>query len=187
MIGQHHHGVDRKRMARLREPRRRTQRIDTVRQKAAPPVQQIDGEEPASARHQGAAIVRHGGNDPYVDGPRPARGGAASGSDRLRSYVRPVDAVAHDLCQDGFRDMSSKQYGGFEDCHWIVRSVSCLGSIDRTICSVSSKPRLQREAMVALTPNSLSCSQYSYPALSGGRWGAWRGFTPAPRRATPLA
>src|SRR5215467_10174395 len=85
--------------------------------------------------------------------------------------------------------MSSKQYGGFEDCHWIVRSVSCLGSIDRTICSVSSKPRLQREAMVALTPNSLSCSQYSYPALSGGRWGrgAWRGFTPAPSRATPLA
>src|SRR5215468_3723448 len=111
-------------------------------------------------------------DDPYVDGPRPARGGAARGSDRLRSYVRPVDAVAHDRCQDGFRDMSSKQYGGFEDCHWIVRSVSCLGSIDRTICSVSSKPRLQREAMVALTPNSLSCSQYSYPALSGWAMGA---------------
>ncbi len=61
MIGQHHHGVDRKRVARLREPRRRAQRADIVRQKAASPVQQIDGEEPASARHQGTAIVRHGG------------------------------------------------------------------------------------------------------------------------------
>jgi len=47
--------------------------------------------------------------------------------------------------------MSSKQYGGFEDCHWIARSVSRLGSIDRTICSLSSKLRPQREAIVALT------------------------------------
>jgi hypothetical protein len=33
--------------------------VDMVRQKAASPVQQIDGEEPASAGHEGAAIIRH--------------------------------------------------------------------------------------------------------------------------------
>src|SRR2546422_10144843 len=33
---------------------------------------------------------------PYVDGPRLARDGAASGSDRLRSYVRSIDGGAHD-------------------------------------------------------------------------------------------
>jgi hypothetical protein len=48
---------------------------------------------------------------PYVDGPRLARFGAAYGSKRLRSYVRSVVAVAHDRCQDGFRDASSKQEG----------------------------------------------------------------------------
>jgi hypothetical protein len=31
------------------------------------------------------------------------------GSKRLRSYVRSVDAAAHDRCQDGFRNASSKQ------------------------------------------------------------------------------
>src|SRR5690348_15844030 len=36
------------------------------------------------------------------------------GSKRLRSYVRPVDAVAHDRCQDGLRDASPKQFGGVE-------------------------------------------------------------------------
>jgi hypothetical protein len=34
------------------------------------------------------------------------------GSDRLRSYVRPVVAVAPDRGQDGFRDTRSKQTGG---------------------------------------------------------------------------
>ena len=32
-------------------------------------------------------------------------------SKRLRSYVRPVVAVAHDRCRDGFRNASSKQEG----------------------------------------------------------------------------
>jgi hypothetical protein len=66
MIGQHHHGVDRKRVARLRQPRRLAQRADIVRQKAASPVQQIDGEEPAYAGREGTAIIRHGGNDRLV-------------------------------------------------------------------------------------------------------------------------
>src|SRR6516225_7651937 len=35
-------------------------------------------------------------------------------SDRLRSYVRSVVAVTHDRCQDGIRDVSSKQHGGVE-------------------------------------------------------------------------
>ena len=62
MIGQHHHGVDRKGVARPRKPRRLAQHVDIVRQKASP-VQQIDGEEPASAGYKGTAIIRHGGND----------------------------------------------------------------------------------------------------------------------------
>jgi hypothetical protein len=60
MIGQHHHSVDRKRAARLRKPRRRAQRVDMVRQKAASLVQQIDSEEPASARHK-----RYGDNSAW--------------------------------------------------------------------------------------------------------------------------
>src|ERR1700733_15312173 len=35
-------------------------------------------------------------------------------SKRLRSYVRSVDAVAHDRCQDGFRDTRPKQKFGIE-------------------------------------------------------------------------
>ena len=35
-------------------------------------------------------------------------------TDRLRSYVRSVVAVAHDRCQDGVRDVSSKQGCGFK-------------------------------------------------------------------------
>jgi hypothetical protein len=63
VIRQDHHGVDRKRMARLRDARRVAQRVDMVRQKAALPVQQVDGEEPASAGHEGTAIIWHGGDD----------------------------------------------------------------------------------------------------------------------------
>ena len=57
--------------------------------------------------------------------------------------------------QDGFRDASSKQ-GCDVEHHWVPRSVSRLGSIDHTICSVSSKLRPQREQRwLAITPNSL--------------------------------
>src|SRR5215218_4878959 len=68
--------------------------------------------------------------DPYVDGPRLARGEAACGSDRLRSYVRSVDAVTHDRCQDGFRDASSKHVRGVEPP---LGPAECLASgIDRS-------------------------------------------------------
>ena len=70
------------------------------------------------------------GRDPYVDGPLLARARAGCASDRLRSYVRSVVAVAHDRCQDGFRDARSKQCSGFGS-HWVPRSVSRLG-IDRS-------------------------------------------------------
>jgi hypothetical protein len=41
VIGQHHHGVDGKRVARLRELCRLAQRVDMVRQKAAAPVHRL--------------------------------------------------------------------------------------------------------------------------------------------------
>jgi hypothetical protein len=67
--------------------------------------------------------------DPYVDGPLVARV-CSCDSDRLRSYVRSVVAVAHDRCQDGFRDARSKHpHGVF--CQWVPRIFSRLG-IDRS-------------------------------------------------------
>src|SRR5260370_27302256 len=65
----------------------------------------------------------------YVDGPLVARVCSCE-SDRLRSYVRSVVAVAHDRCQDGFRDARSKQPNGVF-CQWVPRIVSRLG-IDRS-------------------------------------------------------
>src|SRR5262245_62323203 len=52
------------------------------------------------------------------------------GSKRLRSYVRSVDAVAHDRCQDGARDASSKQVG---DAGAPLDPAECLASWDRSI------------------------------------------------------
>src|ERR1700738_4155637 len=63
MIGQHHHGVNRERVARLREPRRLAQHLDMVCQQAPTPVEQIYSEEPASTGHERAAIIRHGGDN----------------------------------------------------------------------------------------------------------------------------
>jgi len=45
-------------------------------------------------------------------------------------------AVHMTACQDGFRDESSKQSRDVKH-RWVPRSVSRLGSIDHTICSVS--------------------------------------------------
>jgi hypothetical protein len=66
----------------------------------------------------------------YVDGPLLASALAECGSDRLRSYVRSVVAVAHDRCQDGFRNTSSKHFCGIAAP---LRSTECLASrIDRS-------------------------------------------------------
>ena len=50
--------------------------------------------------------------------------GAIRGACLVRSHMNAG--------QDGIRDESSKQYGGFIDGHWLHRSVPRLGSIDRT-------------------------------------------------------
>src|SRR5215208_1075208 len=76
------------------------------------------------------SAFRRQSRDPYVDGPRLARGEAACGSDRLRSYVRSVDAVTHDRCQYGFRDASSKHVRGVEPP---LGPAECLASWDRSI------------------------------------------------------
>ncbi len=60
MIGQHDHRVDRKVMARARRRYRLSQRRDMVDEQALPPLQQVDREEPASARNERATIIRHG-------------------------------------------------------------------------------------------------------------------------------
>src|SRR5260370_22498969 len=55
-------------------------------------------------------------------------------------------AVHMTACQDGFRDAGSEHTRDVEHRR-VPRSVARLGSIDHTICSVSSKLRPQREAM----------------------------------------
>src|SRR5437016_1427559 len=63
--------------------------------------------------------------NPYVDGPLLTRPGRMFRSDRLRPYVRSVDAAAYGRCQDGFRDASSKQSGD----HWRpLGCTECLAS-----------------------------------------------------------
>ena len=83
--------------------------------------------------------------DPYVDGPRLARAVAGWGSDRLRSYVRPVDAVAHDRWPRWFPRREFQTGARFLECHWVPRSVSRLRSIDHTICSSRASYRPRRE------------------------------------------
>ena len=57
--------------------------------------------------------------------------GAIRGACLVRSHMNAG--------QNGIRDESSKQESGFMGGHWLFRSVSCLGSIDRTIFSLSCK------------------------------------------------
>jgi hypothetical protein len=74
--------------------------------------------------------------------------------DRLRSYVRSVDAVAHDRCQDGLRDASSKH----ERDLWSVRPLDpseCLASWDRSITpSAFLKQASALDVRVLRTSNS---------------------------------
>jgi hypothetical protein len=59
VIRQHNERVDVKRTALQRPFSGGTQQFDLVGQQAAAPVEQIDGEEPAAARNERAAIIRH--------------------------------------------------------------------------------------------------------------------------------
>src|SRR3984957_20515482 len=92
--------------------------------------------------------------DPYVDGPRLARawqGAARIAIDHMSGLLIAGRLAA---CQDGYRYAGSEHTRDVKHRR-VPRSVSRLGSIDHAICSVSSKLRPQREAMVALAPNSL--------------------------------
>lgn len=74
VFGQYHHRVDRKRVACLDDAHRLAQGADILRQKAASPVQEIDGEEPASPRSESATIIRYADDDKLslTDATRPA-------------------------------------------------------------------------------------------------------------------
>jgi hypothetical protein len=61
----------------------------------------------------------------------------------LRSYVRPVDAVVESRWPRWF-PRREFQTGMAVFFRWVPRSVSRLGSIDRTICFVSCKVRPRR-------------------------------------------
>jgi hypothetical protein len=59
MVRQHDDRIDMERVTRACPPRSFTQRIDFVDEEAAPTIEQRDGEEPASSRDEGAAVVGH--------------------------------------------------------------------------------------------------------------------------------
>src|SRR5579862_8322785 len=109
-----------------------------------------------------------------------ARGGAACETDRLRSYVRSVVTVAHDRCQDGFRNASSKQYCDLETAGF--RGVSRIWDRSITlICIVSSKLRPQREGSRSRAELVKRWSARGDPAPSGTA--AARGAARSPQQA----
>lgn len=55
--------IDRKVMARARRRHRLAQAGDVIDEQGFPPLQQVDREEPASARNERATIIRHGAED----------------------------------------------------------------------------------------------------------------------------
>jgi len=59
MIGQHDECADREGMALAGRGDRLTQGRDMIDQQGLLPLQQVDGEEPASARNERATIIRH--------------------------------------------------------------------------------------------------------------------------------
>nr|WP_244562437.1 hypothetical protein [Bradyrhizobium lablabi] len=66
MIGQHDERVDRKGMALASSGDRIAKGRDMVDKQGLPPMQQVDREEPASARHECATIIRHEAQDSTV-------------------------------------------------------------------------------------------------------------------------
>src|SRR5229473_8106323 len=69
---------------------------------------------------------------------------------------------------DGFRDKSSKQMSDLIEGHWGIRSVSCRGSIDRTICSLSCK-FWHRLSTVAVELLPVFCRSLDSTRRDGGR------------------
>ncbi len=133
--------------------------------------------------YRGAAQRR--AQNPYVDGPRPARGGAACETDRLRSYVRPVVAVAHDRCQDGFRDASSEHNRGIGNPAGFHGMSRVWDRSITLICIVSSKLRPQREGGCSRVERVKRWSAWEAPASSSAA--AARGAARSPQRAERCA
>ena len=121
----------------------------------------------------------------------PGLQGRSRGTDRIDcDHMSGLLLAVHmTACLDGFRDASSKQHSGFNRCHWVPRSVSRLGSIDHTICSVSSKLRLQRKggrSCAELVTRSSSPTPRQWSVLREGRSAA-RSPHVAQRRAPPFS
>jgi hypothetical protein len=72
VVGQHDEGVYFERIPVARAGDRLAKQINMVDQKRCFPFQQVDGEEPASTRDEGSAIIRHArdGITPDDDGRR---------------------------------------------------------------------------------------------------------------------
>jgi hypothetical protein len=70
MIGQHNECVNREDMVSPRISNRVAQDRDIIDKQMLPPIQQVDREEPASARHERTTIIRHEAEDntSYMDG-----------------------------------------------------------------------------------------------------------------------
>jgi hypothetical protein len=76
---------------------------------------------------------------PYVDGPLLARLFGQSSDQIACVHMSGLLSRSHmNAGQDGFRDASSKHHGDLWG-QWDQRSVSRLGSIDHTICSLPCK------------------------------------------------
>ena len=85
---QHDESVDVERIFAARAGNRVAQRVDVIDKKRRSLLQQVDGEEPASARDEGAAIFRHDQNG-IARGVSSARRGGL----RLR-LTRPTQCAA---------------------------------------------------------------------------------------------
>ena len=61
MIGQHDEGIDREGMVAARDGDGLAQARDMIDEQGFPPLQEVDGEEPAAAWYERATIIRHEG------------------------------------------------------------------------------------------------------------------------------
>ena len=59
MVGQYHEGIDREGMVLACYGNGLAQALDEIDEQGFLPLQQVDGEEPAATRNEGATIIRH--------------------------------------------------------------------------------------------------------------------------------
>jgi hypothetical protein len=92
---------------------------------AAPPNFFVPGDAPFCHPGRGAGAHMWTAPDPQGDFAAMCRSG------RLRSYVRPVDAVGWTAGPDGIRGSGPKHAKWPRLCHWVPRVLPILGSSDR--------------------------------------------------------